>query len=231
MLEVLRDKKVIFFDIGYTLDYPASGDWFFVNKFNEIAGNRLCDISSERIIEAGKKAMDYLEKNHLVKDEEEKMVQFIHYYSDISRLLNLNLSEQEIEAVAYDKTYNMDNYIPYPDVKDTIETLSKTFKLGIISDTWPGATKQLKLMGIENYFSSLTFSCDLGVFKPDERMYIDALKKMECKPEDAVFIDDVVINLEGAAKMGITPILITRENAPKAKAGFATIKTLEELVK
>lgn len=26
MLEVLRDKKVIFFDIGYTLDYPASGD-------------------------------------------------------------------------------------------------------------------------------------------------------------------------------------------------------------
>lgn len=28
MLEVLRDKKVIFFDIGYTLDYPASGDWF-----------------------------------------------------------------------------------------------------------------------------------------------------------------------------------------------------------
>lgn len=42
MLEVLRDKKVIFFDIGYTLDYPASGDWFFVNKFDEIAGDRLC---------------------------------------------------------------------------------------------------------------------------------------------------------------------------------------------
>ena len=159
------------------------------------------------------------------------MAQFIHYYSDISKLLNLNLSVQEIEAVAYDKTYNMDNYIPYSDVKDTIEILSKTFKLGIISDTWPGATRQLKLMGIEDFFSSLTFSCDLGVFKPDERMYIDALKKMGCKPEDAVFIDDVVINLEGAAKMGITPILITRENAPKAKAGFVTIKTLEELVK
>ena len=113
----------------------SSGDWFFVNKFDGIAGDRLCAISSGRILEVREKAMDYLEKNHLVKNEEEEMAQFIHYYSDISKLLNLNLSVQEIEAVAYDKTYNMDNYIPYPDVKDTIETLSKTFKLGIISDT------------------------------------------------------------------------------------------------
>lgn len=52
-----------------------------------------------------------------------------------------------------------------------------------------------------------------------------------CKPKDAIFIDDVVINLEGAAKMEITPILITRENAPKTKEDFVTIKTLEELIK
>ena len=23
----LSDKQVIFFDVGYTIDYPASGDW------------------------------------------------------------------------------------------------------------------------------------------------------------------------------------------------------------
>ena len=33
MLEILKDKKVIFFDVGYTIDYPASGDWIFTNKF------------------------------------------------------------------------------------------------------------------------------------------------------------------------------------------------------
>ena len=27
MIELLKDKKVIFFDVGYTLDYPLSGDW------------------------------------------------------------------------------------------------------------------------------------------------------------------------------------------------------------
>ena len=27
MLNLLKDKEVIFFDVGYTLDAPASGDW------------------------------------------------------------------------------------------------------------------------------------------------------------------------------------------------------------
>ena len=33
MLHLLTDKKVIFFDVGYTLDMPASGDWMFTNSF------------------------------------------------------------------------------------------------------------------------------------------------------------------------------------------------------
>ena len=37
----LSDKHVIFFDVGYTIDYPASGDWMFTNRFYEIAGERL----------------------------------------------------------------------------------------------------------------------------------------------------------------------------------------------
>ena len=33
MIQLLRDKKVIFFDVGYTLDRPASGDWLFTRLF------------------------------------------------------------------------------------------------------------------------------------------------------------------------------------------------------
>ena len=31
MIDLLKDKKVIFFDVGYTLDAPASGDWKFTD--------------------------------------------------------------------------------------------------------------------------------------------------------------------------------------------------------
>ncbi len=41
MNEILRGKKVIFFDVGYTLDYPASGDWMFTKKYYELVGNKL----------------------------------------------------------------------------------------------------------------------------------------------------------------------------------------------
>ena len=33
MISQLQDKKVIFFDVGYTLDAPASGDWMLTRKF------------------------------------------------------------------------------------------------------------------------------------------------------------------------------------------------------
>ena len=36
MLSLLKDRNVIFFDVGYTLDAPASEDWMFTNQFLEL---------------------------------------------------------------------------------------------------------------------------------------------------------------------------------------------------
>ena len=49
MLDLLRDKEVIFFDVGYTLDAPASGDWMFTNRFLETAGDKLKKRSDDEI--------------------------------------------------------------------------------------------------------------------------------------------------------------------------------------
>ena len=32
MIRQLQNKKVIFFDVGYTLDRPASGDWMMTQE-------------------------------------------------------------------------------------------------------------------------------------------------------------------------------------------------------
>ena len=52
MISQIKDKKVIFFDVGYTLDRPASGDWLFTNMFLELAGKRLKLHSDEEIRDA-----------------------------------------------------------------------------------------------------------------------------------------------------------------------------------
>ena len=230
MLELLSDKKVIFFDVGFTIDYPASGDWMFTNRFYEIAAEGLKLCSPEQISNAKMTGLDYLAKNHLIRDEKEEADQFCQYYRIISDELKLNLTADEIRSAAWDRTYNMDNYIIYPDAQNVIRTLSKTFRLGVISDTWPSIEKQLRTFDVLQYFSFATYSCYLGVFKPDHRMYLDALEKCGYDAEKTVFIDDGPENLAGAAELGITPILIAANPASDVETPYVKIHSLSELI-
>ncbi len=166
----------------------------------------------------------------MVKGVDEEYSQFAHFYSEISKNLELQLTEAEINAIAYDRTYNMRNYIAYPDVRRVLEILGRSYMLGIISDTWPSIEQQLEAIGVRAYFSFCTYSCCLGTFKPDERMFTDALNKCGFKAEDTVFIDDSLNNLEGAAKLGITPVLIAANPASDIDSPYLKIHSLSELL-
>lgn len=230
MNNILKGKKAILFDVGNTLDYPASGDWMFTNLFYELAGDNLYKCTKTEIQNAKERSFEYLEKNHLVTSEEEEYNQFTYYYSEISSHLNLELSEVDIQKIAHDRTYNMKNYISYPNVKEVLSTLSKTHRLGIVSDTWPSIERQLQALDIFNYFSTTTYSCFLGTFKPDKRMFLDALDKLGLPPEDTVFIDDRPINLESAAELGIIPILIAANPDSDINVPYLKIHSLMELL-
>ena len=230
MIQQLRDKKVIFFDVGYTLDMPASGDWMFTKRFLQEAGNKLKVCSDQSIGRAKETGLRFLAQNHLITTVEMEINQFYQYYSIISDELDLGFTESQRKEIARDRACNMNNYIPYPGIHKVLETLSKTHRLGVISDTWPSIEQQLESLGIARYFSFRTFSCYIGVFKPDRRMYLDALDKSGVSPDEAVFIDDSVHNLEGAAALGILPILIAANPEADVETSFLKIKDLRELI-
>ena len=230
MIELLKNKKVIFFDVGYALDYPLSGDWMFTKKFYELVDDKLNKYSSDEIQRARDKSLEYLEKNHLCTTVEDEYCQFVRYYSEISRNLALDLTEVEIKEIAFDRTYNMNNYIAYPDVEKVLKALSKSHKLGIISDTWPSIEQQLCSLGIIEFFSTYTYSCFVGTFKPDEKIYRDALDQCGVPAKDTIFIDDSLKNLEGAEKLGITPILIAANPASDVDSPYLKIHSLSELL-
>ena len=230
MIHQLRDKKVIFFDVGYTLDMPASGDWMFTKRFLEEAGDGLKRRGDEEISRARDKALRFLAGNHLVTTVEAEIEQFYRYYSIISDELDLALSEEQLRQTARDRACNMANYVPYPGVREVLETLSRTHRLGIISDTWPSIEQQLEYIGVSRYFSFATYSCFLGVFKPDPRMYRDALAKSGVSAGKTVFIDDSVANLDGAAAMGILPVLIATNPASDVETSWLKIRDLRELL-
>ncbi len=231
MISLLRDKKVIFFDVGYTLDAPASGDWMFTNRFLELAGERLKARSEAAVLAAKEAGLRYLAGNHLVTTVEAEEEQFFRYYSIISEALDLGLTEEQAREAGRDRARNMANYVPYPGIREVMETLSKTHRLGIISDTWPSIEGQLEYIGVSRYLSFATYSCFLGTFKPDPRMYLDALDKAGVPAGKTMFIDDSVRNLEGAAALGITPVLIAANPASDVETEYLKIRDLRELIR
>jgi epoxide hydrolase-like predicted phosphatase len=60
-------------------------------------------------------------------------------------------------------------------------------------------------------FDDYVLSYELGLMKPDPRIYRAALEKAKAGPSDCVFIDDMEENIEGAAALGIPSVLYRLE--------------------
>ena len=52
-------------------------------------------------------------------------------------------------------------------------------------------------------FDNLTWSCELGVIKPDAEIYRACLRALDCEPSHSLFFDDRPRNVEGALRVGI----------------------------
>jgi putative hydrolase of the HAD superfamily len=58
-------------------------------------------------------------------------------------------------------------------------------------------------------FANSTFSCDLGLAKPDPAIYTFACEQLGVRPEEALFIDDRPENIAAAERLGLHAILFT----------------------
>lgn len=65
-------------------------------------------------------------------------------------------------------------------------------------------------------FDVLTWSCELGVIKPDEEIYRTCLGALGCEPARSLFFDDRPRNVEGAQKVGMDAHVF--ESAEQARA-------------
>lgn len=62
-------------------------------------------------------------------------------------------------------------------------------------------------------FDSQTFSCEVGVCKPAEEIYLDCLAKLGAKPSEVLFLDDRETNVRAAEALGMHAILFTNASS------------------
>ncbi len=103
----------------------------------------------------------------------------------------------------------------YPDTEETLNSLRELdFKLGIISN---GFEKDIEIVlditGLGGFFSVKVGADTIKKPKPNREIFLFATEKLNVKPEEAVFVGDMLeIDYYGARNAGLNAVLIDREN-------------------
>lgn len=96
----------------------------------------------------------------------------------------------------------------YDGVKKTLKKLKEKYRLAAVSDgqtAW--AYPELHAVGLAGWFDPLIVSGDFGYRKPDERLFLKALKKMNLRADEVVFVgNDLYRDVYGAAEAGMKTV-------------------------
>lgn len=110
---------------------------------------------------------------------------------------------------------NMELAIDYQEQVEPTAQLIKELKeagyrLYILSNMSKEYIKFLRKFPVFDYFDAQVVSCEIGLGKPDRRIYEYLLSTYNLNPAETIFIDDRKDNVDAAEKMGITPFHFDR---------------------
>jgi epoxide hydrolase-like predicted phosphatase len=93
------------------------------------------------------------------------------------------------------------------DLLEYARSLKKDRKIGLLSNAWVNARDRLGgLYDFIDVFDVAVFSSEVGVRKPEKAIFDLMLAKLGVEPQEAVFIDDFLINVRGADEAGLNSI-------------------------
>jgi putative hydrolase of the HAD superfamily len=111
-----------------------------------------------------------------------------------------------------------EGYEPIDGMVSLVNSLGKRYRVAFLSDNMKERADYLE----ENFhfrqnFETGVYSHQVGVRKPDKRIYHAVLKKLNLNPEECVFVDDKESSLKPALEFGMKTILFTStEDTEKA---------------
>ena len=130
--------------------------------------------------------------------------------------LGVDLSELQIQKTADATIEAWDEYMPLdPEAKDVLSALRRTRTVGLISnyDHPPHVYLLLAKLGLAALFDVVVVSGEVGIEKPDPRIFELAIRQAKLQPREVVYVGDTSDDVHGALGAGLCPILIRREGA------------------
>ena len=210
----------IFLDVGGVL---FSDDSYFDALYEAIAG-----ASPETTREAYDARFDSLRAGQKEPFTEALMRAFV-----------LDTSRHSAVRAAADARWEMHGYSHdelYPEVPETLRTLSRRYKLACITNHFSWVRDRARDAGFADLVSAWTISAELGLEKPDPAIFVHTLREAGVAPERAVMVGDRLDrDIAPAKALGMRTVWVLRNEAPdhptaaQLSVPDGAVRTLDEV--
>jgi 2-haloacid dehalogenase len=103
---------------------------------------------------------------------------------------------------------------PYPEAKEVLKKLKeKEYRLAVLSNGTPALLNELvKSNDLENIFDDLFSIEEVGIYKPDSKVYNMPVKKYQITADKVAFLSANTWDVSGGGNYGYKAIWINRDN-------------------
>jgi HAD superfamily hydrolase (TIGR01549 family) len=214
----MPQRRVIFFDVGNTLLFPNRA-------------KMLAPISSNRhpTIEQWQ-ALERKTKNEFDQGMQTGRVDHGFWWTFHTYLLAELGEDASIRSALVENTQNSANWDQIlPGTREAIDRISQNFRIAVISNADGGIERVLSRCGIADCFESITDSGIVGVEKPRPEIFAAALKSMQARSEESLYVGDVYsVDYVGARNAGMEAILLDVAGAYRDRE-MPRVESLEQL--
>jgi putative hydrolase of the HAD superfamily len=121
----------------------------------------------------------------------------------------------------------------FPDAEPILNGLRNTHRLGLVTNGAPDLQREkIAGAGLARYFDVIVASGDIGIGKPDTRIFLLALEKLGVQPSMAAMVGDTLLrDIRGAQEAGLKGIWLSRSGEERREniSPDAQIRSLTEL--
>ena len=116
--------------------------------------------------------------------------------------------------------------------EELLDDLSLDYQLHVITNGFDEVQRiKIKACGLDSVFGHIITSDNAGVKKPDPRIFKAACEAVGESPENVIYVgDDYVVDVKGAADVGLLPIYFNPHRSGQNVGQFPETTSLYEIV-
>lgn len=197
----MKEYRNLIFDLGGVI----------INLDESLTVNAFAGLSSMEPA----RLWELIEKDPVIHDYEKGLISDSGFKEHVEETTGTRMSDEE-----FVHAWNAMLLDIVPGKLEKIESLRNKYRMFIISNTnnihiQEAENILLKTCGIakfDHWFRKAYYSHEVHMRKPDTEIFIHVMKKNKLHPAETLFLDDSLVNVEGARRSGMDAIQIKRNS-------------------